>query len=198
MKKSYLIATCVIAILVAFKFALAASPELPQTKSENTVSATRSDGRQNNYTELRQTAFSATPEKLGLSLANDKVVVYGVVMDWEMRGGIATTVSFMTGDASIYMSSGFGVVGGVKHENINTAAKAFTASAQEYLNLASKTDDLGLPKSKEIKFFFLTNKGIYVATEKMENFESKSSGLQELFRKGNDVIAGLRTVSGNR
>jgi hypothetical protein len=64
---------------------------------------------ENAFGGLRKQAFSVTPEQLGLSLPTDKTVVYGVIMDWEMGGATATTVSYQTGDASLYLSSGGGV-----------------------------------------------------------------------------------------
>jgi hypothetical protein len=68
--------------------------------------------KENAFEGLRNMAFTATPEQLGLSLPADKTVVYGVIMDWEMGGATATTVSYQTGDASLYLSSGGGVIGG--------------------------------------------------------------------------------------
>ena len=49
-------------------------------------------------------AFKVKPEQLKLSLPIDKTVVYGVIMDWEISGATVTTVSYQTGDASMYVS----------------------------------------------------------------------------------------------
>ena len=36
----------------------------------------------NTFNDLREMAFSVTPEQLKLSLPADKTTVYGVIMDW--------------------------------------------------------------------------------------------------------------------
>ena len=92
------------------------------------------------YEGLRKMAFTATPEQLGLSLSADKTVVYGVIMDWEMSGATATTVSYQTGDASLYLSSGGGVIGGGQHQSVNSAAKQFVSLAQTFLDKTTKTE----------------------------------------------------------
>jgi len=150
---------------------------------------------ENTYPELRQVAFSINPEKLGLNFENDKTIVYGVIMDWEMGGATASTISYATGDASLYLSSGGGVIGGGQHQNVSSAAKQFVSVAQKYLGKAQKTETSQLPDQNEIKFYLLTNKGIYLGIEKMENFENNSSEWMELFESGNKVLSELRTVS---
>lgn len=94
--------------------------------------------KENAFEGLRNMAFTATPAQLGLSLTTDKTVVYGVVMDWEMGGATATTVSYQTGDASLYLSSGGGVIGGGQHQNVNSAAKQFVSLAQTFLDKTTK------------------------------------------------------------
>src|ERR1700677_1402473 len=74
------------------------------------------------YLSLRSSAIGRTPEELGLEPASDPSVAYGVVMDWGMAtpGGlktaVATLTSFSSGDASLYLSTGGGVIGGIGHE----------------------------------------------------------------------------------
>lgn len=144
---------------------------------------------------MRNIAFSLNPTQLGLSLSSVKTIVYGIIMDWEMEGVIATTVSFQTGDASLYLSSGGGVIGGGQHQNVNKSAKIFVNLAQEYLDKTTKTDKFPLPLRSEIKFYLLTNKGVYIGSEKMTNIENNSSTWLKLFEEGNYVITELRKIS---
>ena len=37
---------------------------------------------ENAFERLRNMAFTATPEQLGLTLPTDKTIVYGLIMDW--------------------------------------------------------------------------------------------------------------------
>jgi regulator of RNase E activity RraB len=144
---------------------------------------------------IRDMAFTATPEQLGLSLPSDKTVVYGVIMDWEMSGATATTVSYQTGDASLYLSSGGGVIGGGQHQNVNSAAKQFVSLAQTFLDKTTKTETTPLPSTDEVRFYLLTNKGVYIGQEQMKNFENNSSTWLKLFEEGNNVLTELRKTS---
>jgi hypothetical protein len=151
--------------------------------------------KENTFEGLRNMAFIVTAEQLGLSLAADKTIVYGVVMDWEMDGATASTVAYQTGDASLYLSSGGGVIGGGQHQNVNEVARHFVSLAQTFLNKTTKTETTPLPSTNEVKFYMLTNKGIYVGREQMKNFENNSSAWLKLFAEGNNVLTELRKTS---
>jgi hypothetical protein len=151
--------------------------------------------KDNAYEDLRNMAFKATPEQLNISLPTDKTIVYGVVMDWEMGEATATTVAYQTGDASLYLSSGGGVIGGGQHQNVNSASKQFVSLAQNFLEKTAKAEKTSLPTTNEIKFYFLTNKGVYVGQEQMKNFENNSSLWLKLFEEGNNVLSELRKTS---
>ncbi|OYX84867.1 MAG: hypothetical protein B7Y83_06660 [Flavobacteriales bacterium 32-34-25] len=165
------------------------------TKSETATTEKVHKTEENAYEELRNMAFKVTPEQLALSLSTDKTIVYGVVMDWEMGGATATTVAYQTGDASLYLSSGGGVIGGGKHQNVNSASKQFISLAQTFLDKTAKAEKTSLPTINEIKFYFLTNKGVYVGQEQMKNFENNSSLWLKLFEEGNNVLSELRKTS---
>lgn len=150
---------------------------------------------ENAFEGLRNMAFTATPEQLGLSLPTDKTIVYCVVMDWEMGGATATIVSYQTGDASLYLSSGGGVIGGGQHHNVNSSAKQFVSLAQTFLDKTTKTETTPLPSTDEVKFYLLTNKGVFVGQEQMKNFENNTSSWLKLFEEGNNVLTELRKSS---
>ena len=151
--------------------------------------------KDNAFEGLRNMAFAATPEQLGLSLPTDKTVVYAVIMDWEIGGATATTISFQTGEASLYLSSGGAVIGGGQHQNVNSAAKQFVSLAQTFLDKTTKTKSTPLPARDEINFYLLTNKGVFVGQEIMENLENNSSTWLKLFEEGNNVLTELRKTS---
>jgi len=148
----------------------------------------------NPYLGLRVQAISVKPEQLGLAIAQDTTRVYGILMDWEIQGGIATIVAYSTGDASLYLSSGGGIIGGGQHKNVSKAAKEWVLLADRFINkqIATKT---ALPGAGYTGFFLLTNKGIeanYIETAKLED---ASSPYAPLFQKANVVIGELKSVS---
>ena len=166
--------------------------------TSNTSNAKIHQLKENPFDGLRNMAFTATPEQLELSLPTDETIVYGIIMDWEMSGAVATTVSYQTGDASLYLSSGGGIIGGGQHQNVNSAAKQFVNLAQTYLGKAVKAETTDLPATNEVRFYLLTNKGVFVGQEQVNNFENKSSKWLELFEEGNKVLTELRLTTENK
>jgi hypothetical protein len=140
----------------------------------------------NPYADLRYKAFCFTPEQLGLSLPADQTVVYGIIMDWQMGEGIVTVVSYQTGDSSVYISSGGGMIGGGQHPSVSSAAKGFVNAAQSYLDKTIKTETIPYPERNQVKFYLLTNKGIYVGEEEMVNFQNSTSAWYGLFDESNN------------
>ena len=136
-------------------------------------------------------ALTVTPEQLGLVLPSDKHIVYGVIMDWAMDDAIATTVAFSSGDASLYLSSGGGTIGGGQHEKVSAVAKSFVDLAQTMLTKSTKTEATPLPRQDVVNFYLLTNRGIHVGQDEMNNFQNNSSNWLNLFIEGNSVLAEL-------
>lgn len=149
----------------------------------------------NRFLDLRNMALDVTPEQLQLSLPADQTKVFGVVMDWDLGDGTMTLITYQTGDASMYLSSGGGVIGGGQHENVSKASKEFVSMAQNYVDKSSKADTTTLPDKDCLKFYFLTNKGKFVAQETIDNIENKSSKWLDLFENANNVITELRLTT---
>jgi hypothetical protein len=162
------------------------------TKSQDNNKTEVYQTKENIFEEFRNMAFTSTPEQLGLSLPTDNTIVYGVIMDWGMARATATIVSYQTGDASLYLSSGGAVIGGGQHQNVNSAAKQFVTLAQTFLGKTTKTVATGLPDTDVVKFYLLTNKGVYVGQDQMKNFENNSSVWLKMFEQGNNVLTELR------
>jgi len=149
----------------------------------------------NTFGDLRGMAFSVTPDQLQLSLPSGKTVVYGVLMDWGIDTSTATIVSYQTGDASLYLSSGGGVIGGGQHQNVTSAAKHLINLAQSYLDKAEISETKSLPKQDEVNFYLLTNKGTYVGRDIMKNFDNNTSAWLPLFEQANKVLTELRLTT---
>lgn len=151
--------------------------------------------KDNPYINLRNLALSTTVDQLNIEISKDKQVTYGMVMDWDLGNGTATLVTFITGDASLYLSSGGGIIGGIGHESVMKASKKIINFSTNYLKDAVLTDATILPAQGELKFYFLTNKGIYTITEQMQNIENGNSQFLELFEEANKLITEIRIVS---
>jgi hypothetical protein len=148
----------------------------------------------NPYDGLRFQAINTTPEELQLTVQND-MEVYGIIMDWNMGNAIVTVTSFKTGDASIYMSTGQGFIGGIGHETVKKAAKYFVSLGDKFISKANKTDKIDPVMGKDIDFYFLTKSGKYYLKEEFSKIEKKQSDISELFNAANQVITEYRQIT---
>lgn len=169
--------------------------EQVEEKSQDTSKRQKVDPNNNPYTDMRNMALGVTEDQLGIQLPADQTKIYGVVMDWDLPEGTATLISFISGDASLYLSSGGGVIGGVGHNNVKQAAITFIEKAEKYLSMTTKTERTPLPDNNGVRFYFLTNKGKFVGQEQIKNFENNSSNWLDLFEEGNKVITELNKVT---
>ena len=162
-----------------------------EEKEKQVDEITETKVAENPYLKLRTQAIKVTPEQLQLQLEND-TDIYGIVMDWNMGDAIVTVVSFKTGDASVYMSTGQAFIGGYAHETVINAAKQFVISGKKYFSKATKTDNSEPTKEQKVDFYFLTKSGRYYIEEDFKNIENNTSDLLGLFEAGNQVITEYR------
>lgn len=146
------------------------------------------------YAKLRSMALEVTPGQIKIPELGNDSSVYGMVMDWSMGQGTVTFVFMATGDASLYTSTGGGMIGGGTHEKVSVATRSLVAHASAFLDQAKRTDETPLPGKDGACLYFLTRNGRYLARESMKRFEDRSSSLITLFDEANEVITELRLV----
>ena len=147
------------------------------------------------YEDMRKMALTVTSEQLEINeIENDKV--YGLVTEMAMNNGTATIVAFLTGDASIYLSSGGGFIGGGAHEDVNKKIKEIVENIQKFKQDAIKVNKVELPKSNEVKFNFLTKNGLYQINAKNDELMSEKSKYTELYKEVDKIMTLIRIKSG--
>jgi hypothetical protein len=160
-------------------------------KNEN---VTKTKLQENPYPRLRTQAINVTTEQLRLSLDNENAV-YGIAMDWNMGNAIVTVFSFITGDASVYISTGQVFIGGYAHETVIKAAREFATLGQKFILKASKTNKIEPTNESKIDFYLLTKSGKYYIEDDFSHIENGNSELSELFEAGNKVITEYRQIT---
>jgi len=121
--------------------------------------------------------------------------VWGVLMETGYPEAAATLVSLADGTASIYFSSGGGVIGGGQHEAIATAARRVVRLSKDYLSKMTSTSQFPLPRPGQVKFYILTTKGVLTVEELEETLGAGNHQLSPLFYAAQEVITGLREIS---
>jgi hypothetical protein len=138
------------------------------------------------FNDMRVTAFTVTPTELKITVPADKDVVYGVIFDQEADGVITTAAAYQNGDMALYINNG------ATKKLQGPEATKFTALAQTYLDKASKAHDTSVPAKGSVKFYLLTNKGIYVADEAVKNIADHTSAWAAMFDEGNKISAQIK------
>ncbi len=147
------------------------------------------------YLKLRNTGLNMTPEELHLTIEREDIP-FGVLMEQDQAGRTATLMSFETGDASLYFSTGRGMIGGgVGHESIATAAKTFVQTASSVLDLMRPTTSFPRPSGDAVFFYVLTSAVVYFARAKRYDLDNPKHPLRALFEAGHGVMTEYRKLS---
>ena len=145
------------------------------------------------YLALRQLAFKTTPVNVGVIISPGAKAPYGVLMDICLQQGNATIVAFISGDASFYTSTGGGVIGGIGHENVRSAALKFIAASAKYIDRMTPTTAYPLPELGKVRFYVLTPSGIF--TYEAVETELRKNAFTPLYAAGHQVLTALLSTA---
>lgn len=184
-------------VIIGFGIAFFTGCKITFTKSPNRIKKKSEQIKptDNPYLDFRNMAFSATPEQLNIKLNDTVLSIYGCIVDWRPGQNIVTIVTFQTGDVSMYLNSGQIYIGGSGHETIKSAGLELIKEVSLNLNYTKMTNDYSLPTKDEIRFYLITNKGKYLASENIENIKNKSSIWLSPFNLVNKIISDYRQMS---
>ena len=143
---------------------------------------------------LRVQALTMAPKDLGMPVIAHKP--YVVIMDIGYAEATASVMAATTGDASIYLSSGGGVIGGVGHEPVRKAARVFVEESGKYSTAFRAVSDFPYPRAGNVNFYVRTPEGVSVSQEVAETeLANGNHPLSKLFFAGQDVITQLREAT---
>jgi hypothetical protein len=146
--------------------------------------------------QLRDSAISMKVAELGLSPSADLPHVWGIMMEaWQSKAVVSLAV-FAEGTTSLYFSTGGGVLGAGKRENVRTASRAFLASAEPSLARLSSATTTPLPATGAVRFYVHTFEGLLTAEVEEQELSRGRHPLSALFQAGQAVITEIRLSTG--
>ncbi len=107
----------------------------------------------------------------------------------------ATVFAVSDGNASIYLSTGGGFIGGVGHEAVRRAAVNMVRVAGTLASLLSPAETYPLPDRGRTIFYLRTEAGVLTGGATEAELGQRRHALSELFFAGQDVITQFRLVS---
>lgn len=190
--KKIMIYTLILIAVVLIGFGYSVKYGKKDKKKIAEYQKTEKQTEQNIYAEMRKMAFSVTAKELGLQIPNNSKKIYGIISDFNLGEGTVTVVTFITGDASIYLSTGGGFIGSGQHESVKKVSKEFVDNGHLYSYKGEKSNNLDLPKNGNINFYFLSNLGQTKITESISKIENRESEFHKLFVDLNKVMTEIR------
>jgi len=143
---------------------------------------------------LRLHMLETVPEQLDASVGPDDPVA--IIMDIGTPEGAASVYSSIEGDASIYLTNGGGLLGGIGHDSVRAAAQAFVQQAGNHRDELTRTSDYPYPADGNVRFYVCTRQGVYASYERFEDaLGRREDALWPLFYAGQNVITEFRRVA---
>jgi hypothetical protein len=145
---------------------------------------------------LRIMMLTTPASKAGIQPSQTFPKVFGVVMDMSISGGhTATVVSMCTGDASLYTTSTFGVLGGIGHDSVRIAATNFVVEAQIHFDTATPATEFPYPASEHVRFYLLGFDGVRVIDAELAAVKTPADPRSAMWSAGQRVLTELRLIT---
>lgn len=146
----------------------------------------------NPYQSLRFLAITTPPYKYdGVQVAS----VYGVVMDYPVKNGTATLAAYVSGEASLYVSNGTGIINGEKHDSVRKAAEELVALASARIDSTLPATRFPMATTGYARFYVLTSEGVRTTWICLSDLKSNGDGAYGLFAEANKVIRALQLTT---
>ncbi|HYD13757.1 MAG TPA: hypothetical protein VEC11_12990 [Allosphingosinicella sp.] len=118
---------------------------------------------------------------------------FGVIIDMASSRGTTSLVAFATGEASLLVSTGDGVIGRPNHAHVVVQAKRLVKEAAGLLaHLAPATADPApppFPPPGSLRFHVLTPRGTFTGEAPLDNLRSGGSPLSPLLEVADDLMS---------
>lgn len=147
---------------------------------------------------LREQALGVTAADLGLGPTEPRPQVWGVLMEMGYRDAVATLAAFADGSASLYISSGGGVIGAGQHQPVRDEAERFLFVVQQNLAEFEPASETPLPSEGRVRFYVRTFDSTLTAEADDALLGNRLHKLSPVFLAGHAVLTQMRLISESR
>jgi hypothetical protein len=145
--------------------------------------------------EMRLQQLTAVPTNYGEKPTVEFPRVCAVIMDWPIKAATVTCVARDTGDASLYTTGTFGVIGGIGHDAVRTAAKECVKVAQRYYDVATPTKEFPYPTNNRVRIYLLCYDGVRMIDADLDAIQREGADYRDLYSAAQRVITELRIIT---
>lgn len=144
--------------------------------------------------DLRRMILTSAPGAFGWKSTDEFPRISAVLVDVPFEGKTLTVLSAWDGSASLYFSSGGGIIGGHAHDHIRTAAPDLVRAAEAILDFASPSFGIDYPGQDSVRFHMLTGDGVMVLDSPMSFVRNRAHPCAPLFKLAEWMIHALATL----
>ena len=153
------------------------------------------------YQKLRNQALTVTTTDLGLE-PDRSAPIHAVVMETGLDDGVATFACIRDGSASLYLSTGGGVIGGGQHESVREACLEMLSLtnkyAQDFIAACQLVSTFAFPREGEVFFYLVTNEGVYQGRGPKQALAAQQHPFSSLFNNCHAVMSEVRAIEDKR
>ena len=147
------------------------------------------------YAELRALPLSVDPATLQRPDGEPWSGALMAMMEIGLPTGTATFVAMADGTASMYTTSGGGVIGAGEHAAVRAAADRFRSTLAEARGDLQPSTEFPGPLPGEVRFQLRTEDGGYTGAAAESALASGRHPLSEPYAAGQDLITEIRLAS---
>jgi hypothetical protein len=140
---------------------------------------------------LRVAALTKFPGQLSNKFGISESVAIGICMEFWVKNAVVSLICFIDGNVSLYFSSGGGILGGIKHDQVRQAASKFIQFANVHLPEMVPCNEFPLPESGHTSFYVLTPTAAFIARALDSELAECRHPFSLLFSAGHCIITQL-------
>jgi hypothetical protein len=141
------------------------------------------------YNELRSGVFDLCRAAEDLTSA--------VVMEFGRPNAIVTLVGMSDGTASIYFSSGGGILGTGSDENVRQIAQEFADAGNAVLRSENIVSSHPVPVTAHVRFYLVAANVVKTVEAEENELGNNLHRCSSLFHKGHELIDAIRRTENN-
>jgi hypothetical protein len=147
--------------------------------------------------ELRREFLTQPPSTWGIRQTPDNPDVFAVLMEWLIDDVAVTVAVAVDGTASVYTTSGMGMIGGDSDEVANREARALVEAAAGFLDEATPVSEFPYPRADRVQFYLRTFQGVRLLDAARESVVDGHDRYSRLHEHGWAVFERLLVLAGH-
>ncbi len=147
------------------------------------------------YLKLRNQLLTLDPQQVEIKPTPEHPNAWACLMEFILSKSVVTLAAIVDGTASLYFSTGGGILGSGNHNSVGDAAREMVSEAEAVLKYTESTRDFPLPVEGYIRFYILTHTGIFTTECSETALSIRKHRLSKFFTAGQHLITQIKLVS---